>query len=354
MKSKSIEFSGMNVYVGMDVHKKSWSVTILTDEMEHRTFNQPPSPETLHRYLHKQFPGADYHSAYESGFSGFGHHRQLVELGINNLVINPADVPTTGKEKAIKTDKVDSRKIAKGLRSNSLKAIHVFTEAEQDLRSFARTRHIMQRDVRRSKQRIKMYLLYNTISIPIDLDNDSWSNAFEDWLKQVQFPTERAKRAFEFLLDNYFFQKQQVRLISKELRAYFRKHHKEPYYLLRSIPGIGPLSAIAIITELGDINRFANINKLSSYVGLMPLMSNSGETERIGRITYRCNTYLRTILVEASWQAVRKDPAMMMYYRKHATKGNAKRAIVKVAGKLLNRVRFVLKNKQPYVLGVLE
>jgi len=354
MQSKCIEFSGMNIYVGMDVHKKSWSVTILTDEIEHKTFTHPPSADKLHAYLQKHFPGAAYHSAYESGFSGYGHHRRLIELGVNNIVINPADVPTTGKEKAGKTDKVDSRKIAKGLRSGSLDAIHIFSEADQDLRSFARMRHIMQRDLRRSKQRIKMFLLFNTISIPADLDNENWSKAFEAWLEEVAFPTERAKRAFEFLLSNYHFQKQQVRQISKELRAYFRKHHKEDYYLLRSIPGIGPLSAIAIITEIGDINRFPNINKLSSYVGLLPLTSISGETERVGGMSYRCNNYLRTILVEASWQAIRKDPAMLIYYRKHAAKGNGKRAIVKVAGKLLNRIRYVLKNKEAYVLGVVK
>jgi len=351
---KNIDFSGMNVYVGMDVHKKSWSVTILTDDVEHKTFTQPPSAEGLHSYLKKHFPGATYHSAYESGFCGYGHHRKLLGLGVNNIVINPADVPTTGKEKAGKTDMVDSRKIAKGLRGGFLEGIHVFNEAGQDLRSFARMRHIMQRDVRRSKQRIKMYLLYNTIAIPPDLDNENWGKAFESWLEKVTFPTQRAKRAFEFLLSNYHFQKQQIRQISKELRAYFRKYHKENYYLLRSIPGIGPLSAIAIITELGDINRFANINKLSSYVGLMPLTSNSGETERVGGMTYRCNNYLRTIIVEASWQAIRKDPAMLTYYRGHAAKGNGKRAIVKVAGKLLNRIRYVLKNKEEYVLGVVK
>lgn len=322
--------------------------------MEHRTYNQPPSANTLHRYLLKHFPRADYFSAYESGFCGYRHHRQLVKLGINNIVINPSDVPTTGKEKAIKTDKVDSRKIANGLRSNSLNPIHVFSEADQDLRSFARTRHIMQRDVRKSKQRIKMYLLVNTISTPTLFDNDNWSKAYEAWLQEVQFPTNRAKKAFESLLANYHFQKQQVRKLSIELRAYFRKHHKEPYYLIRTIPGIGPLSAIAVITEIGDINRFPNINKLSSYVGLMPLMSNSGETEKVGKITYRCNNYLRTILVDASWQAVRKDPAMLMYYRQHAAKGNGKRAIVKVADKLLNRIRYVLKNKEAYVLGVVQ
>lgn len=354
MQSKSIDFSGMNVYVGLDVHKKSWSVTILTDEVEHKTFTQTPSADKLHDYLHKHFPKANYHSAYESGFSGYGNHRKLLELGIKNIVINPADVPTTGKEKAGKTDKVDSRKIAKGLRNGSLDAIHVFDEAHQDLRSFARMRHIMQKDVRRSKQRIKIYLLYNTISIPEHLDNENWSKSFEQWLEGVTFPTQRARRAFEFLLSNYYFQKQQIRQISKELRAYFRKYHKEEYNLLRTIPGIGPLSAIAVITEIGDINRFANINKLSSFVGLMPLTSNSGETERVGGMTYRCNNYLRTIIVEASWQAIRKDPAMLLYYREHATKGNGKRAIVKVAGKLLNRIRYVLKNKQEYVLGVVK
>lgn len=354
MQSKSINFSGMNVYIGLDVHKKSWSVTILTDDIEHKTYTQPPNPDKLYAYLVRHFPGATYYSAYESGFSGYGNHRRLIELGINNIVVNPADIPTTGKEKAGKTDKVDSRKIAKGLRSGTLEAIHVFDESHQDLRSFARMRHIMQRDLRRSKQRIKMHLMFNTIRIPLDLDNENWSKSFESWLDTVKFPSQRGRRAFEFLLMNYHYQKQQVRLISKELRAYFRKYHKEMYYLLRTIPGIGPLSSIAIISELGDINRFANINKLSSFVGLMPLVSNSGETERVGGMTYRCNNYLRTILVEASWQSIRKDPAMLLYYRKHASKGNGKRAIVKVAGKLLNRIRYVLKNKQAYELGIVK
>ena len=354
MQSKSINFCGMNIYAGIDVHKKSWSVTILVEDFEHKTFTQPPSVDKLYGYLIKHFPGATYHSAYEAGFSGYGNHRKLKELGINNIVINPADVPTTGKEKAGKTDKVDSRKIAKGLRSGSLTGIHVFKESHQDLRSFARMRHIMQRDVRRSKQRIKMFLLFNTISIPIELDNENWSKAFEKWLDSLCFPTGEGRRAFEFLLSNYYFQKQEIRQINKELRAHFRKYYKENYYLLRSIPGIGPLSAIAVITEIGDINRFSNINKLSSFVGLMPLTSSSGEVERVGGMTYRCNTYLRTILVEASWQAVRKDPAMLIYYREHASKGNGKRAIVKVAGKLLNRIRYVLKNKQAYEIGVVK
>ena len=354
METQGTNFTGMNLYVGLDVHKNSWSVSVLTDQIELKTFSQPPNAEQLHAYLIKHYPGASYHSAYECGFSGYGNHRKLLELGIDNIVINAADVPTTGKEKAGKTDKVDSRKIAKGLRSGSLEGIHVFNEHHQGLRSFARMRHIMQRDLRRAKQRIKMFLLFNTIKTPIEYDNENWSKSFQVWLEQLSFRSENARRTLEFMLSHYHYQKQQVRQISKELRAYFRKYYKEDYFLLRTIPGIGPLSAIAIITELGDIDRFANINKLSSYVGLLPLTHNSGDTERIGGMSYRCNSYLRTIIVEASWQAIRKDPAMLLYYRKHAAKGHAKRAIVKVAGKLLNRIRFVLKNKQEYVLSVVS
>ena len=122
--------------------------------------------------------------------------------------------------------------------------------------------------------------------------------------------------------------------------------------MLRSIPGIGPLSAIAIITELGDMSRFSHHNKLCSYAGLQPLTHNSGETEKVGGLTYRCNSYLRTILIEASWQASRLDPVMMLYYRKHAARGNGKKAIVKVARKLLCRIRYVLINRRAYEIGV--
>ena len=73
--------------------------------------------------------------------------------------------------------------------------------------------------------------------------------------------------------------------MSNELRRRTRKEHKEDYYLLRSIPGIGPLTAITIIAEIKDIQRFSSIDKLSSFVGLMPMSYSSGQTERIGGIT---------------------------------------------------------------------
>jgi len=113
--TKRIDFRGKELFIGLDVHKKSWSVTIIVDGIEHSTFTQPPDPGCLCNYLHRMFPGASYHSAYEAGFCGYSIHRELNSLGIKNIVINAADIPTTQKDKLQKRDPVDSRKSRVGI-----------------------------------------------------------------------------------------------------------------------------------------------------------------------------------------------------------------------------------------------
>lgn len=106
-----------NIYVGIDMHKQSWNISIMSDCLELKSFSQLPDPEVLVSYLHKHFPGARYQSAYEPGFSEFWAHRKLVALSIENIVVNPGDVPTTDKEKKQKRDGPDCRKIARSLRN---------------------------------------------------------------------------------------------------------------------------------------------------------------------------------------------------------------------------------------------
>src|SRR5690606_14653994 len=117
------DYKGKDIFVGIDTHKKSWNITIMIGVYT-KTFNAPPSAEELRNYLEKNFPGGNYYSAYEAGFSGFWIHYQLLEYGINSIVVNAADIPTTVKEKIQKTDARDSRKIAKSLQNNDLTAIN--------------------------------------------------------------------------------------------------------------------------------------------------------------------------------------------------------------------------------------
>ena len=83
--------------------------------------------------MHEEHPGGSYNSVYEAGFSGYWAHRQLEQLGFNNKVASPNEVPTNGKEKIYKTDTVDSRKLARELESGSIKGIYIPRQLEQEL-----------------------------------------------------------------------------------------------------------------------------------------------------------------------------------------------------------------------------
>ena len=125
VKSNRLDFTGQPIYIGLDVHKKSWSVSIQSALCEHKTFTQPPEVDTLVNYLRRNFPGASYHSVYEAGYSGFWVHDQLREKGVVCTVVNPADVPTKDKERRTKRDRVDCRKLARSLRAGEIEGIYV-------------------------------------------------------------------------------------------------------------------------------------------------------------------------------------------------------------------------------------
>ena len=161
-----LDFSGQNIYVGIDVHLKSWSVTVLSEYSVLKKFTQDPEPKVLYNFLSANYPKASYHSVYEAGFSGFWIHEQLVRFGINNIVVNPADVPTMSKEKLHKTDAVDSSKLARELRSGTLKGIYVPSVVVLEMRSLIRLRNSIVKDTTREKNRIKSLLRFHGIQIP--------------------------------------------------------------------------------------------------------------------------------------------------------------------------------------------
>ncbi len=124
----NLDFKDQKIFVGFDAHLKSWKVTVMTENLIHKTSSQPHDPRALYNYLKKNFPGGNYYSAYEAGFCGYWIHNELLSLGINSIVVNPSDIPTTNKERVQKEDKRDSRKIARSLRGGELKAIFVPSE----------------------------------------------------------------------------------------------------------------------------------------------------------------------------------------------------------------------------------
>jgi len=353
-----LDFKGQNIYVGIDVHLNSWSVSVLSEHSVLKKFSQNPDAELLHKFLTNNYPGANYHSVYEVGFCGFWIHHRLVQLGINNIVVNPADVPTMSKEKLRKTDVVDCSKLARELRSKSLTGIYVPDEAILEMRSLIRLRGQIVKDTTREKNRIKSLLRFHGIEIPEGFMKHSignWSKRFLMWLREVELSTEYGRKTLDLHIDSF------IRLrgmLLQETRAIREISGKEPFRetirLLTSVPGIGITTAILLLVEIDDISRFANSEQLASFIGLTPMCHSSGEKEGVGDITLRKHATLRCCLIEAAWVAVRRDPAMTFSYEGFRKRMIAQKAIVKIARKLVNRIFFVLKHKQEYVCRIVK
>ena len=342
------QFKDQHIYVGIDVHKKSWQVSVYGEYNEFKTFTQPPSSKSLSKFLEKTFPGANYHAAYEAGFCGFGIYRELNSLGIETIVVNAADVPTTDKEKHQKSDSMDSRKIAKSLRAKQLDSIYVPSDETLEDRSVLRYRNKLIAEQTRCKNRIKSFLYFHNITIPLKYDNPNWSNAFITWLleKSSQY------WALEMMIIKLKQVKESLKIINKKLLEISRKDtYHTRFNLIKSIPGFGDLSSIHILLELDNIKRFSNSDQLASFVGLTPSRHSSGEKERTGPMTYRGNNHIKKYLIEASWVAIRKDPEMMLAYAKLCKRMIGTKAIVRIARKLLNRIKAVLETEQPYEIN---
>jgi transposase len=355
ISTKTLDFTGQNIYVGIDVHNKSWKVDIYNDDFELKSLNQEPSVDRLCKYLESNYKNANYLLAYEAGFSGFWIQRAFAKNGVTCKVIHPADVPTNHKEHLRKTDAVDSRKIAKGLKNHELNFIHVPELNEEFDRLLVRSRVGLAKDMTRVKNRIKALLKLQGIIIPDKYSEGNWNRAFINWLKQIEFGYPSGKLALDNLLSEYdFFKKRKL-----ETDAAIRKLSQTDYYknnleLLLSIPSIGRLTGMILLTELGNIKRFKRLDDLCSYCGIVPNCHSSGETERDGGLTRRGNAIVKRVLIECAWVAIKKDPALLLYYKEQTSHMKGQKAIIKVARKLVSRIRYVLLNQQKYELGIVK
>ena len=353
MQSKGFSFKGQNIFIGIDVHLKQWSVAIMTESGLVEKFSQISEAAVLSSHLKKKYPEGDYYSVYESGFCGFSAHYSLEALGIKNIVINAADVPSTQKENINKTDKVDASKLVKSLRAGLLHPIHIPALATLADRELVRTREAIVKDNARWKIRIKHFLYRQGIKYPEKFANPKthWSRRFVQWLEEdVSGMIGNNKDALFQHLSSYKQVRSQLLEITRAIRTMSRRsEYGSNMELLTSIPGIGFHTAISFLTEMGNVDRFSNERELASFIGLVPTCHSSGEKENAGSMTFRGNKHLRNKLIESAWIAVRRDMAMAACYSKYCKTMDENKAIVRIAHKLSNRILTVLKRKTKYV-----
>ena len=352
-ENNKIDFNNQQFFIGIDVHKKSWKVTIRSGKIVLKTFSMNPSPMELYKHMNRNYPGGEYYSVYEAGFSGYWTHRELKKYGFKSIIVAPTNVPTSGKERLIKTDKIDSRKLARELENGALPENYIPNLLEQEMRSLSRLRYQQVRKQTRIKNQIKSYLDFYGHKLPENCELQHWSKRFVEHLRNIKFEYEMGAKQLEFYLDELLLYRSRLLQIIRDLRSYSQKHGIYEYIqLLMKIPGVGFVTAITLYTELMDITRFSNVEKLASYVGLVPTIRSSGEKKNVLGICVQCNRYLRSLIIESAWVAIRKDPALTLAFNNYLRRMSSQEAIVRIAKKLLNRINYVWRKKEKYVCSV--
>ena len=338
----TVSFKGQVVFVGIDVHKKQWTVTNRHCGRMSETFSMDPEPEKLAEHLKRNYPDAEYRSVYEAGFSGFEAHRTLCMLGVKNIVINAADVPTSGKERENKNDGNDSRKLARELENGSLEPIYIPTQENLMLRNLKRREDQLVRDLTRIKNQIKSHLDFNSIKFT------SWAGGSlkimdEEAQKRGDYALLSLLRALKFLRE------ERLRVIRDERECLKQLHREEIQENIQSVPGIGFRTATALQSELWEMERFQTKDQLNSYVGLAPHTFGSGE-----HVTVKCGNrkkkQLHYLMIEAAWRAVRYSLEYKARYGALVGRGmSSQKAIVVIAKKLLLAIRAVWLQNRKFV-----
>ncbi|RDI36317.1 IS110 family RNA-guided transposase [Aquicella lusitana] len=335
---KQYDYTGKEVYVGIDVHKKTYSCVIICEGEVVKRDTMPAKAEILVSYLKNTFSGAVIKTAYEAGFSGFHLHRYLVSHGINNIVVHPGSIEVASRDR-VKTDKRDALKIALQLSAGRLHGIFVPSQEREEKRSMTRLRTNILKLRHQVGQQFKGLLFTQGL---IEVEDDTV--ICPRWLSQKLSEVEQGNYSNDFCYSVHQYAEQWMQLTKrmKEIEARLEiqaNDEKSLQMIYESVPGIGPIHARQLANELGNMIQFKNEKQLFSFTGLTPSEHSSGEHTRQGHITRQGNSVLRRIFIEAAWIAITKDPSLKEIFNRLSNNRGKKRAIVGVARRLAGRIR---------------
>lgn len=345
MNVSQIDHSGKTVFVGIDVHKKTYAMAAVGDHLPEvvKFGNLRASPSELVTKLRTSFPGATLKTVYEAGFAGYVLHRTLEKAGIVNIVVNPASIETAANNR-VKNDKRDARKMALHLSKDMLIGNRIPSEQEELERLYHRTRDQIVGDRARTGCRIKAKLFQFGL-IPPEDDRVMSDKLLSEFLA-LKMPPELSD-VLNVMARVYRDLSREIKTLEGKMRE-LAETHTEVEVIYQSVPGIGFITSRVFSSELGNMSQFKNEKQLFSFLGLTPSEFSSGESEKRGRITKQGSAALRSALVEISWRAIRLDDGLAATYNRIKARSGGKRAIVAIARRLSGKMRACQLSKRKY------
>ena len=296
-------------FVGLDVSKQTIAVAIAEADGSVLEYGDVPNtPNAVRRLVERLSRDGIVKTAYEAGPTGYPLHRQLTELGIENLVVAPSLIPRRPGDR-VKTDQRDAVQLARLLRSGDLTPVWVPDEAHEALRDLVRARDDARTDCLRAKHHLSKFLLRHGVTPPPSVGR-AWSAKYQVWLNTVTLADRAAQLTFDDYLACVRASLERVRRLDAALLdCGTATPHAELLRALQAVRGIGFLTAVTIVAEAGDLQRFHSAAAFMAYVGLVPSEHSSGGSRRRGHITKTGNRLLRHVLGEAAHHA-RLQPAV--------------------------------------------
>jgi transposase len=288
-------------YLGLDVHKETIAVAVAdsgqTAARSYGTINH--RPEAVAKLIRKLGPVENLRCCYEAGPTGYGLYRQLVRLGVACIVVAPSLIPVKVGDQ-VKTDRRDAGQLARLLRSGELTAVWVPDEAHEALRDFTRLRESAKQDLHRVRQQLGKFLLRLSVAPTTRLSR--WSKGYRAWLSSLRLPQALEQATLEVYLEHLDESAARLDKLNARLEELAVNHAQAPLIqALACLHGVGVVTAITLVAELGDLSRFPTARALMGYVGLGPREHSSGGRVRRGGISKRGNSHARRVTVEASW-----------------------------------------------------
>jgi len=288
------------LYVGLDVHKESITVAYAINsepvELMGKIGTTPTDIERLCKRLTSK--AGQVQVVYEAGPCGYGLYRRLMKKGFDCMVCAPSLIPKKPGER-VKTDRRDAARLVRSLRAGDLSAVYVPDVKDEAFRDLARAWASARDDLRHARQRLKSFLLTHGIHY---VGRADWRAAHRRWLSKYSFEDAWRQLAFDEHRRTIEDRLAQCERLEAALREAVTEWRLYPVVLaLQAMRGIQFITAVGLISELGDLSRFEHPRQLMAWFGVTPSEHSSGGTRRQGSITKTGNSYARKLLVEAAW-----------------------------------------------------
>ena len=297
------QMNNTTVYVGMDVHKESFTLCAYTLEKEKGSYSRrtPADYKEVLKYLEflRTVYGNDtiFVCGYEAGCLGYTLYHQLTDHHVDCVILAPTTMLEQRGKKRIKTDKRDAEIIGKCLAQHNYSPVHVPTASDEEVKEFLRMRDDHKLALKKVKQQILAFCLRHNYRFD---GNSHWTAAHINWLKSLT-PEALYKEILDEYLLTYTILSDKLERLDKRIEELAAKdEYKEAVRKLCCFIGVKTHTALSVIVEVGDFKRFASAEKFASYIGLVPGEDSSGDGQTRLGITKAGNRHVRMLLTEAS------------------------------------------------------